>query len=76
MSNISLMTILVVSIMINGCSLTIGQNESSCLKDGCDYRDAGVCDDVISIYKGRHNLENRKVLKRIYWFDEDPYIDD
>ena len=60
---------------LSGCSaLTIGRETSMCEGEYCDYSEAGVCKDTITIYKNRHQLENRVVLHRTILSDEDPYI--
>ncbi len=62
--------------LTTGCSvLGIGDvSESPC--DGeCEFKEAGVCADVITIYTNREHLQNRKT--KDHWFseDEDPYED-
>lgn len=59
-----------ITFLFNGCLLTIGQPKGLCEGENCNYKTAGVCDDVISIYKNRHTLKNYQVTKRWYMNDE------
>lgn len=64
------------TLMFSGCSvLGIGDTSESPCGGECNFKEAGVCADAISIYTHRKQLENRKV--KDHWFseDEDPYID-
>jgi len=50
------------SLFINGCSYVgIGNSQTYCQENGCDYADAGVCGDTYMIYKN-----NKKVNKVAY----------
>ena len=63
----------IASILFQGCTiLSIGSNSGQC-EGNCDYSKAGICDDVITIYKNRNSLKNRYVKHNPIWFDEDPY---
>jgi len=71
------MKIIIVSFlamsMFQACSgLNIGSGKGQC-EGQCDYSRAGVCTDVITIYKNRHNLKNRYIKHYPLWFDKDPY---
>jgi len=47
----------VCATLFSGCSATvIGAEQTYCAENGADYSDAGVCDDLITIYKNRHAL--------------------
>ncbi|WP_294961553.1 hypothetical protein [Sulfurimonas sp.] len=60
----------VTALLLSGCTIfTIGDvNESPC--DGeCDFKEAGVCADTISIYMHRGQLQNRKTTEG--WFSDE-----
>ena len=64
---------LLFMLAFQGCSvLSMGSNKGQC-QGNCDYSRAGVCDDVITIYKNRNSLENRYIKHYPLWFDKDPY---
>lgn len=54
--------ILIAFIMIfSGCSakeyFTLGENQSICEEEGCDYSDAGVCLNPIDILKNKPRVK-------------------
>ncbi|MBD3795546.1 MAG: hypothetical protein IE881_06380 [Epsilonproteobacteria bacterium] len=64
------------SFLLSGCSMFAIGDRSAGLCDGeCDYKEAGVCADVITIYKHRKELKNRKTKEHWFSKDEDPYIE-
>ena len=43
--------------LFSGCSMmVVGHEKRYCDEHGADYSDAGVCDDVWTIYQNRHAL--------------------
>lgn len=54
--------IFIISIMFNGCVadyFTLGKNKSYCEEHGCDYADAGVCEDPFEI------IQNKKKYNKL-----------
>jgi len=64
------------TLFISGCSaLAIGDTQESQCDGTCNFKKAGVCADVITIYTHRKELKNRKVKEHTFSSDEDPYQD-
>jgi hypothetical protein len=67
----------IAGILLSGCSyLSIGDRAASLCDGDCNYKEAGVCADTITIYKHRRDLVNRKTKEHWFAEDEDPYYDD
>jgi len=65
-----------VAMFFSACSyLSVGDRSASLCDGDCDYREAGVCADTITIYKHRRDLENRKIKEHWFAEDEDPYYE-
>ncbi|WP_457748580.1 hypothetical protein [Sulfurimonas sp.] len=65
------------TLLFTGCSyLSIGDRTSSLCDGDCNYKEAGVCADTITIYKHRRDLVNRKTKEHWFAKDEDPYYED
>lgn len=60
-----------LAFILNGCIFALGNNTGLCEDDGCNYKEAGVCMDVISIYKNRSKIENYTVTEKWYGTYED-----
>ena len=67
---------IVAALFLSGCSaLSIGDRTASLCDGDCNYKEAGVCADTITIYKHRRDLVNRKTKEHWFAKDEDPYYD-
>lgn len=57
MNFLVLIKCVLLAIILNGCGVadyfTLGKNQSYCEEVGCDYRDAGVCDDPFNIIQNK-----------------------
>jgi hypothetical protein len=72
----SILAVVVTVLLFSGCSvLGIGDVAESPCDGECDFKEAGVCADAISIYTHRGKLENRKVKEHWFSEDEDPYVE-
>jgi len=62
-------SIIITSILLSGCAkiLSPGATEFKCSSEG-----EGVCADVTTVYRNRHNIDTLKAEKKIY--DEETYI--
>lgn len=63
--------------LLSGCSgnlLTVGASHGMCDSAGCNYTYAGVCNNVIYIYKHRHELVDKRYKFSYFGKNEGPYI--
>lgn len=71
-----LISLLFAGVLFSGCSVfTVGDRSESICDGECNFKEAGVCADTITIYKHRKELKNRKVKEHWFSEDDDPYID-
>jgi hypothetical protein len=52
--------LVLLSFSFSGCWFSLGMGKGLCESGGCNYKEAGVCSDVIDIYKNRSSLKNYK----------------
>lgn len=60
---------IVIGLSFNGCIFTLGDNVGMCERGGCNYKEAGVCTDLITTYKNKNLLRNKIVIEKEGWFD-------
>jgi len=52
---IKLLSIMLISMLFSGCSFfNLGESQGYCEERGCDYSDAGVCDDAFVNFQTRY----------------------
>jgi len=61
---------------LSGCSqfLTVGSSKGLCSSGKCNYTYAGVCDNVIDIYKHKNSLVDKAYMYSAFGKKEGPYI--
>lgn len=61
---IKFLVLLLILLSLSGCSrfLTVGASKGLCASGGCNYTYAGVCDNVIDIYKHKNSLVDTKYM--------------
>ena len=73
---LNIFIIMIFLTLLSGCSwFGIGDTATSQCDGDCNFKEAGVCADIITIYKHRGELVNRKVKENTFSEDEDPYYD-
>ena len=59
---------IILSIILSGCGVaeyfTLGKNKSYCEEQGCDYTDAGVCENPFDILQNKEKA-NKEAYKNI-----------
>ncbi len=67
---------IIIALGFSGCSiLGIGDVAEAPCDGECNFKEAGVCADAITIYTHKDRLVNRKVKKHWFAEDEDPYLE-
>ena len=67
MNKITFSILMISSFVLSGCSVfAIGQNSGQCESEGCNYSEAGVCNDTITVYLNKRSLVNKKVKTGIF----------
>ena len=56
----NIVVMILVSLVLSACSVTVGEESTYCEEHGVDYSDAGVCDGPMAVYKARHRLRKLK----------------
>ena len=67
--------IVAITLLTSGCSFSVGEPNGLCEGEGCDYARAGVCKDVMTIYKNKDSIHTYKIKHRWWWTDIDPYVE-
>ncbi len=64
MKNIyKLMLILSIALLFNGCVsrfFSVGEEQSYCNENGCNYKDSGVCASPLEVLENKNDLSELK----------------